>query len=108
MTETMNQENLSALEQYGVDLTARARDGKLDPVIGRHEEIRRALQILSRRTKSNPVLIGEVLFLMHTKSIIEYKLSLSHNFFIVLGWGRKDSHCGRTGTTVRSILLFGY
>lgn len=47
------------LEKYGVDLTARARAGKIDPVIGRDEEIRRVLQILSRRTKNNPVLIGE-------------------------------------------------
>ena len=45
------------LEQYGVDLTALAKDGKLDPVIGRHEEIRRTLQILARRTKNNPVLV---------------------------------------------------
>src|SRR3954453_11644324 len=48
-----------ALEKYGVDLTARARDGKLDPVIGRDTEIRRVVQGLSRRTKNNPVLIGE-------------------------------------------------
>ncbi len=48
-----------ALEQYGTDLTARARDGKLDPVIGRDSEIRRVIQVLSRRTKNNPVLIGE-------------------------------------------------
>ncbi|CAA9958587.1 Heat shock protein 78 mitochondrial [Pyrenophora teres f. maculata] len=48
----------AALEQYGVDLTARARDGKLDPVIGRDGEIQRTIQILSRRTKNNPVLIG--------------------------------------------------
>jgi len=47
------------LEQYGVDLTKMAKEGKLDPVIGRHEEIRRTLQILARRTKNNPVLIGE-------------------------------------------------
>lgn len=47
------------LEQYGVDLTQLAKEGKLDPVIGRHEEIRRTLQILARRTKNNPVLIGE-------------------------------------------------
>jgi ATP-dependent Clp protease ATP-binding subunit ClpB len=47
-----------ALEQYGVDLNARARDGKLDPVIGRDAEIQRTIQILSRRTKNNPVLIG--------------------------------------------------
>ena len=48
-----------SLEKYGRDLTAAARDGKLDPVIGRDEEIRRTIQILSRRTKNNPVLIGE-------------------------------------------------
>ena len=48
-----------ALEQYGVDLTQRAREGKLDPVIGRDSEIRRVIQVLSRRTKNNPVLIGE-------------------------------------------------
>ena len=47
------------LEKYGTDLTARARQGKIDPVIGRDAEIRRVLQILSRRTKNNPVLIGE-------------------------------------------------
>ncbi len=48
-----------ALEKYAVDLTAAARDGKLDPVIGRDSEIRRVVQVLSRRTKNNPVLIGE-------------------------------------------------
>jgi ATP-dependent Clp protease ATP-binding subunit ClpB len=48
-----------ALEKYGVDLTARARAGELDPVIGRDSEIRRVVQVLSRRTKNNPVLIGE-------------------------------------------------
>lgn len=48
----------SALEEYGVDLTQRARDGKLDPVIGRDAEIQRTIQVLSRRTKNNPVLIG--------------------------------------------------
>ena len=48
-----------ALERFGVDLTRRAREGKLDPVIGRDEEIRRAIQVLARRTKNNPVLIGE-------------------------------------------------
>jgi ATP-dependent Clp protease ATP-binding subunit ClpB len=47
-----------ALEQYGVDLTARAQEGRLDPVIGRDQEIQRTIQILSRRTKNNPVLIG--------------------------------------------------
>nr|PZN36508.1 MAG: ATP-dependent chaperone ClpB [Actinomycetota bacterium] len=50
---------LNALEQYGRDLTAIARQGKLDPVIGRDDEIRRVIQVLSRRTKNNPVLIGE-------------------------------------------------
>jgi ATP-dependent Clp protease ATP-binding subunit ClpB len=48
-----------ALEKYGIDLTQAARDGKLDPVIGRDAEIRRVIQVLSRRTKNNPVLIGE-------------------------------------------------
>jgi ATP-dependent Clp protease ATP-binding subunit ClpB len=48
-----------ALEKYGVDLTTKARDGKVDPVIGRDAEIRRVIQVLSRRTKNNPVLIGE-------------------------------------------------
>ena len=48
-----------ALEKYAVDLTARAEEGKLDPVIGRDAEIRRVIQVLSRRTKNNPVLIGE-------------------------------------------------
>ncbi|TEY68287.1 hypothetical protein BOTCAL_0121g00140 [Botryotinia calthae] len=52
------EEQKSALEQYGVDLTARAKDGKLDPVIGRDSEINRTIQVLSRRTKNNPVLIG--------------------------------------------------
>ena len=48
-----------SLEKYGTDLTAMAREGKIDPIIGRDEEIRRVMQILSRRTKNNPVLIGE-------------------------------------------------
>jgi ATP-dependent Clp protease ATP-binding subunit ClpB len=47
------------LNKYTLDLTERARSGKLDPVIGRDDEIRRAMQILQRRTKNNPVLIGE-------------------------------------------------
>ena len=51
--------NGPALEQFGRDLTALAREGKIDPVIGRSEEIQRVIQILSRRTKNNPVLIGE-------------------------------------------------
>ncbi|MDR1711084.1 MAG: ATP-dependent chaperone ClpB [Propionibacteriaceae bacterium] len=49
----------SALDKYSIDLTARAREGKLDPVIGRDAEIRRVIQVLARRTKNNPVLIGE-------------------------------------------------
>ncbi|MEM9854615.1 MAG: Clp protease N-terminal domain-containing protein, partial [Pseudomonadota bacterium] len=53
------EENYEALEKYATDLTARAREGKIDPIIGRDEEIRRAMQVLSRRTKNNPVLIGE-------------------------------------------------
>ena len=53
------EETYQALEKYGVDLTAIAREGKLDPVIGRDSEIRRVVQVLSRRTKNNPVLIGE-------------------------------------------------
>lgn len=48
------------MKKYGIDLTQRAAEGKLDPVIGRSEEVRRALQVLSRRTKNNPVLIGYV------------------------------------------------
>ena len=51
--------NYKALEKYGRDLTAAARKGKLDPVIGRDDEIRRTVEILSRRRKNNPVLIGE-------------------------------------------------
>jgi len=54
-----DEENRGALDKYCLDLTARASDGKLDPVIGRDEEIRRAVQVLQRRTKNNPVLIGE-------------------------------------------------
>ncbi len=53
------EENRGALDKYTIDLTERARQGKLDPVIGRDEEIRRAIQVLQRRTKNNPVLIGE-------------------------------------------------
>ena len=51
--------SFQALEKYGVDLTERAREGTIDPVIGRDQEIRRVVQVLSRRTKNNPVLIGE-------------------------------------------------
>ncbi len=53
------EDNRQALEKYTIDLTARAEQGKLDPVIGRDEEIRRTIQVLQRRTKNNPVLIGE-------------------------------------------------
>ena len=60
MPPNMNQEETTKpLEKFGTDITALAREGKLDPVIGRDEEIRRTIQILSRRTKNNPVLIGE-------------------------------------------------
>jgi ATP-dependent Clp protease ATP-binding subunit ClpB len=59
ITERNADANYEALEKYSKDLTALAEDGKLDPVIGRDEEIRRTIQVLSRRTKNNPVLIGE-------------------------------------------------
>jgi len=58
-TGSQNQDQQSALEQFGINLTDRAREGKLDPVIGRDSEIRRVSQVLTRRTKNNPVLIGE-------------------------------------------------
>ncbi|MEJ6639450.1 MAG: ATP-dependent chaperone ClpB [Octadecabacter sp.] len=58
--DTANAEDgYDALKKYAMDLTARAREGRIDPIIGRDEEIRRAMQVLSRRTKNNPVLIGE-------------------------------------------------
>ncbi|WP_214103331.1 ATP-dependent chaperone ClpB [Acrocarpospora catenulata] len=59
VTSETPEDTYRALEKYGVDLTERARNGKLDPVIGRDGEIRRVIQVLSRRTKNNPVLIGE-------------------------------------------------
>ncbi len=59
VTSPTPESTYQALEKYGRDLTAEARAGKLDPVIGRDEEIRRTIQVLSRRTKNNPVLIGE-------------------------------------------------
>jgi ATP-dependent Clp protease ATP-binding subunit ClpB len=59
VTDPNAEDRYQALEKYGIDLTARARQGSLDPVIGRDEEIRRVIQVLSRRTKNNPVLIGE-------------------------------------------------
>ncbi|HEU0317358.1 MAG TPA: AAA family ATPase, partial [Solirubrobacteraceae bacterium] len=59
VTDQSPEDKYQALERYGRDLTEAARDGKLDPVIGRDDEIRRVIQVLSRRTKNNPVLIGE-------------------------------------------------
>jgi ATP-dependent Clp protease ATP-binding subunit ClpB len=59
VTDQAPEEKLEALERFGADLTQAAEQGKLDPVIGRDEEIRRVIQVLSRRTKNNPVLIGE-------------------------------------------------
>ncbi|MSZ54685.1 MAG: AAA domain-containing protein, partial [Actinobacteria bacterium] len=59
VTSADPESQFAALEKYGIDLTARAHEGKIDPVIGRDEEIRRVIQVLSRRTKNNPVLIGE-------------------------------------------------
>ncbi len=53
------EDSRQALDKYTVDMTKRAEDGKLDPVIGRDDEIRRTIQVLQRRTKNNPVLIGE-------------------------------------------------
>src|SRR5262245_58707697 len=59
VTSQNPEDQFQALERYGQDLTARAHEGKIDPVIGRDDEIRRVIQVLSRRTKNNPVLIGE-------------------------------------------------
>src|SRR5947209_15002039 len=59
VTDQNPEEKYQALERYGRDLTDLAKKGKLDPVIGRDDEIRRVIQVLSRRTKNNPVLIGE-------------------------------------------------
>ena len=59
VTDPNPEDKFQALEKYGRDLTAMARQGKIDPVIGRDEEIRRVMQVLTRRTKNNPVLIGE-------------------------------------------------
>src|SRR5690606_4306491 len=59
VTDQAAEDQRQALEKYTIDLTARAEQGRLDPVIGRDEEIRRVIQVLSRRTKNNPVLIGE-------------------------------------------------
>ena len=59
VTDQNPEDKFQALEKYGRDLTQAAEQGKLDPVIGRDDEIRRVIQVLSRRTKNNPVLIGE-------------------------------------------------
>lgn len=59
ITDEMPESKFQVLEKYAINLTAQARSGKLDPVIGRDEELRRVIQVLSRRTKNNPVLIGE-------------------------------------------------
>jgi ATP-dependent Clp protease ATP-binding subunit ClpB len=59
VTDQSPEDKFQALEKYGIDLVDRAKQGKLDPVIGRDQEIRRVIQVLSRRTKNNPVLIGE-------------------------------------------------
>ena len=59
VTSPTAEDNFDALKKYARDVTAIAREGKLDPVIGRDEEIRRTIQVLARRTKNNPVLIGE-------------------------------------------------
>ncbi len=59
MNDQGAEDQRQALKKYTIDLTERAEQGKLDPVIGRDEEIRRTIQVLQRRTKNNPVLIGE-------------------------------------------------
>src|SRR3954469_25222815 len=59
VTDQSPEDKVRALEKFGIDLTERAEQGQLDPVIGRDDEIRRVIQVLSRRTKNNPVLIGE-------------------------------------------------
>jgi ATP-dependent Clp protease ATP-binding subunit ClpB len=59
VTDQNPEDRYQALERFGRDLTEQAESGKLDPVIGRDDEVRRVIQVLSRRTKNNPVLIGE-------------------------------------------------
>jgi len=59
VTSTSAEQNYEALDKYGIDLVTAVDDGKLDPVIGKDEEIRRVIQILCRRTKNNPCLVGE-------------------------------------------------
>jgi ATP-dependent Clp protease ATP-binding subunit ClpB len=93
-THTMNlggEPEKPALEQYGVDLTERARDGKLDPVIGRDQEIQRTIQILSRRTKNNPVVSS----VYHNIWGQKLMYGLGHWF----RWHRKDRHPRRTCST---------
>jgi ATP-dependent Clp protease ATP-binding subunit ClpB len=65
VTDEMPESKFQVLEKYSVNLTQRAREGKLDPVIGRGEELRRLMQILSRRTKNNQVLIGDLVITAH-------------------------------------------
>jgi len=97
------------LELYGNDLTKMAEEGKLDPVIGRHDEIRRTLQILARRSKNNPVLIGEpgvgkvchsFIYdkLYSTIGITFYKLYFYHLFSLSL-----DCYCGRISSSVSTV-----
>ena len=76
VTDPQAETRYRTLEKYSRDLTQMAREGKLDPVIGRDAEILRVIQILSRRTKNNPVLIGEA-------------------------WCGQDCHCGRAGAKDR-------
>ena len=88
-----------ALKKYARDLTQAARDGKLDPVIGRDEEIRRTIQVLSRRTKNNPVLIGEPGV---GKTAIVEGLALPHRQWRRAGKpGRQKAPVARHGRTHR-------
>jgi len=59
VTDNDAENKMNALKKYGIDLVELAKKGKIDPVIGREEEIRRSIQILSRRSKNNPVLVGD-------------------------------------------------
>ena len=74
-----------ALDKYGSDLTELARRGKLDPVIGRDDEIRRCIQILSRRTKNNPVIIGEPG--VGKTAIAEGYVTALLDLFCIIVWG---------------------
>ena len=90
VTDENAEEARQALEKYTIDLTARAESGKLDPVVGRDEEIRRTIQVLQRRTKNNPVLIGEpgVAYRQQRGARRPARQAL-----VVAGYGRVD--CGR-------------